>query len=172
MSAENIFQWSVVCRRRSIYEESMVRYSHLFISSVIFFLAACGPSAARYNNEGNQEFAAENYDEALNNYTSAQREDPDLAEPYYNAGNAFHRTDDFEAAIAQAQQSLRTAEDNLAQQGHYNLGNNYFMMQDWEAAIEAYKEALRLKPDDVDAKHNLELALQMLQQQQQQQQQQ
>jgi len=149
-----------------------VKYSYLLIALIaVVFLSACGPSAARYNNQGNQEFAAEKYDEALNGYTSAQQEDPDLAEPYYNAGNAFHRKDDFEAAIARTQQSLRTADDELAQQGHYNLGNTYFEMQDWEAAIEAYKEALRLKPDDVDAKHNLELALQMLQQQQQQQQQ-
>jgi Ca-activated chloride channel family protein len=138
---------------------------------VVILLSACGPSAAHYNNRGNEEYAAEKYDEALKNYTSAQREDPDLAEPYYNAGSAFHRKDDFEAAIAQTQQSLRAAEGELAEQGHYNLGNNFFKLQDWEAAIEAYKDALRLKPDDADAKHNLELALKMLQQQQQQQQQ-
>jgi Ca-activated chloride channel family protein len=148
-----------------------VKYSYLFILWVGVVLSACGPSAARYNNDGNQEYAAEKYDEALRNYTSAQRENPDLPEPYYNAGNAFHRKDEFEAAIAQTQQSLRTAPDELAEQSHYNLGNNFFKLQEWEAAIEAYKEALRLKPDDADAKHNLELAQQMLQQQQQQQQQ-
>jgi len=149
-----------------------VKYNYLIILWVGVVLSACGPSAARYNNDGNQEYAAEKYDEALRNYTSAQRENPDLPEPYYNAGSAFHRKDEFEAAIAQTQQSLRTAPDELAEQSHYNLGNNFFKLQEWEAAIEAYKEALRLKPNDADAKHNLELAQQMLQQQQQQQQQQ
>jgi tetratricopeptide (TPR) repeat protein len=148
-----------------------VKLNHLLLFlSLLIFLPACFPSAASYNNRGNQEYEAENYDEALENYTLAKREDPDLPEPYYNSGNTFHRQGDFEAAMAQTQQSLRTAKEELAQQGSYNLGNSYFKMQDWPAAIEAYKEALRLKPDDLDAKHNLELALQMQQQQMQQQQ--
>ncbi len=150
-----------------------MKLNHLLIFLiVVIFLPACFPSAASYNNRGNQEYEAENYDEALENYTLAKREDPDLPEPYYNSGNTFHRQGDFEAATAQTQQSLRTAKEELAQQGSYNLGNSYFKMQDWSAAIEAYKEALRLKPDDLDAKHNLELALQMQQLQQQMQQQQ
>lgn len=144
----------------------------LSFTIIVFILTACGSSAAGYNNQGNRDYEAEKYTEAINNYTLAKRENPDLPEPYYNAGSAFHQQGKFEAAIAQTQQSLRTAEEELAEQSHYNLGNNYFKMQDWPKAIEAYKQALRLNSEDQDAKHNLELALQMLQQQQQQQQQQ
>lgn len=135
-------------------------------------LAACGPSAAGYNNQGNERYNDQEYDEALNNYTLAQRENPDLAEPYYNSGNTYYRKGDLRSATNQAQQGLRLAEEELLPQGYYNLGNTYFQAQDWAAAIDAYKEALRLNPEDVDAKNNLELALQMLQQQQMQQQQQ
>lgn len=134
-------------------------------------LTACGQSAASYNNQGNKDFEAKRYDQALDNYTSSQLEDPDLAEPYYNAGNAYHRKGDLDSAVPQLQQSLRTAEDELAEQSFYNLGNTYFKAEDWPAAITAYEQALRLNPNDMDAKHNLELALQQLQQQQQQQQQ-
>ncbi len=148
-----------------------MKFSHLLIFlTVLIFLPACLPSAASYNNRGNQEYEAKNYDQALENYTLAKREDPDVPEPYYNAGSTFHRKGDFEAASAQTQQSLRTAQAELAEQSYYNLGNSYFKMEDWAAAIDAYKEALRLKPDDLDAKHNLELAMQQQQQQQQQQQ--
>lgn len=147
------------------------RYPILLIA--LLFLSGCTlrppASAARYNNQGNQAFEEGQFEQALDSYTEAQREDPDLAEPYYNAGNAFHRTGNLEAAAAQLQQSLRLAADSLAPQAYYNLGNTFFMGQAVAEAIEAYKEALRRDPDDLDAKHNLELALQLQQQQQQQQ---
>jgi tetratricopeptide (TPR) repeat protein len=149
-----------------------VKPEHLLTFTIILFiLTACGSSAAGYNNQGNRDYEAEKYTEAINNYTLAKRENPDLPEPYYNSGNTFHRQGKLEAAVAQTQQSLRTAKDELAEQSHYNLGNSYFKMEDWPKAIEAYKQALRLNPEDQDAKHNLELALQMLRQQQQMQQQ-
>jgi tetratricopeptide (TPR) repeat protein len=134
-------------------------------------LAGCGlpDPAARHNNQGNRAFESEQYEEARDRYVDAQRENADLAEPYYNVGNTFYRTGDLESAIAQTQQSLRLADDELSQQAYYNLGNNHFQIQDWANAVEAYKEALRRNPDDADAKHNLELALQVLSQQQQQQ---
>lgn len=48
----------------------------------------------------------------------------------------------------------------------YNLGNAQLAAEQPAAAIEAYKNALRLDPAQLDAKHNLELALQALEQQQ------
>lgn len=144
----------------------------IIIVVTLIFITACGESAARYNNAGNQEYNAENYTEAVDNYVAAQREDPDVPEPYYNAGNAYHRQGNFESAAAQTQQSIRTSEGGIAQNSYYNLGNTFFKVEDWPAAIEAYKEALKLNPDDLDAKYNLELALKKLEEQQQQQQQQ
>jgi Ca-activated chloride channel family protein len=142
------------------------------LAAMLILLAACGPSAARYNNQGNDEFESGEYQAALDNYVSAEQLDPDLAEPYYNAGNTFYRQNDLVKAEAQLTQSLRTAAEPLAQQGRYNLGNAAFQSQNWPAAIENYKQSLLLNPADVDAKHNLELALQQQQQQQEQQQQQ
>jgi len=148
--------------------------------SIIFFVliaagvlaTACAPSAEKLNNEGNDSFAKEAYLEALADYQSAQIQSPELAEPYYNAGNAFQKQGNLESATMQTKQAIRQAEGDLAQNSYYNLGNSYFLTEDWPSAIDAYKEALRLNPDDQDAKYNLELALKNLQQQQQQQQQQ
>lgn len=144
----------------------------IVIIVILIFITACGESAARYNNSGNQEYEAENYTEAVDNYVAAQREDPDVPQPYYNAGNAYHRQGNFESAAAQTQQSVRASEGEMAQNSYYNLGNTFFKVEDWPAAIEAYKEALKLNPNDLDAKYNLELALKKLEEQQQQQQQQ
>jgi Ca-activated chloride channel family protein len=129
------------------------------------------PDEVKYNEAGNAQFEKQAYDEALTAYRQAQVAGPDLPEPYYNAANTYNRQGQVEGALAQTEQSLKTAEGPLAAQAWYNLGNAYFDAQQWEQAIAAYQEALRLTPDDVDAKYNLELALQKLQEQQQQEQQ-
>ena len=145
----------------------------LFLLAVVtLLLAACGSSAARYNNKGNAEFEDGSYTDALDNYRSAQNEDPDKPEPYYNSGNAQLQQGNLDSAEMQLKQSNRTAEGELAQHSNYNLGNTYYEGQNFESAIDAYKESLRLNPDDKDAKYNLELALKQQEQQQQQQQQQ
>ena len=149
----------------------MKRLQGLVALVVLLSLTACGASAASYNNRGNEKFESGEYDAALDDYTSARLEEPDLPEPYYNGGNSFYRKGDLDKAQLQLNQSARRAAGDTAQQTHYNLGNTFFQQQNWAEAIEAYKEALRINPEDWDAKHNLELALRQQQQQQQQQQQ-
>ncbi len=139
---------------------------------LLFLLTACMSDEVKYNEAGNEQFEKQAYDEALTAYRQAQVAEPDLPEPYYNAANTYNRQGQVEGALAQTEQSLKTAEGPLAAQAWYNLGNAYFDAQQWEQAIAAYKEALRLTPDDADAKVNLELALQKLQEQQNQEQQQ
>jgi Ca-activated chloride channel family protein len=135
-------------------------------------LSACAPGVVRHNNAGNEHFAANDYDEALGEYRQAQVEEPDRAEPYYNAANAYNRQSQPDAALAQTQQALKTADPELAARAWYNLGNSHFDAAQWPQAVAAYQEALRLTPDDLDAKHNLELALQKLEEQEQQEQEQ
>jgi len=138
---------------------------------VALALSACAPAVVRHNEAGNERFAENAFQDAVNEYRLAQVADPDRAEPYYNSANAYNRLGQIDAALAQTRQALKTADPALAAQAWYNLGNAYFDARQWSQAIEAYKEALRLQPDDPDAKHNLELALQKLQKQQQEQQQ-
>jgi Ca-activated chloride channel family protein len=134
-------------------------------------LSACAPAVVRHNEAGNTHFAESAYEDALSEYRLAQVDEPDLAEPYYNAANTYNRMSEIEGALAQTEQALKTADPVLAAQAWYNLGNAFFDAEQWPQAVEAYKEALRLQPDDLDEKHNLELALQKLQEQQQQEQQ-
>lgn len=132
---------------------------------LVLALTACGQSAERLNNEGNEAFNNQDYETAQAAYQQAQADAPDLAEPHYNEANVFYRQEDYEQTQQQIEQALVRAEDeggnpdNLNQHSFYNLGNTFFQTEQFEAAIEAFKEALRLNPDDVQAKHNLELAL-------------
>lgn len=141
--------------------------------AMALLLAACSPSAEKLNGAGNQAFLEQAYQDALVAYQSAQIENPELAEPYYNAANAFYREGNYEAALEQLQHALSFAgDDQLVENSLYNIGNNFFNAQDLGSAIEAYKQALLIDPEDQEAKYNLELALQQQEQQEQQQQEQ
>lgn len=139
----------------------------------LLILTACSPSAEKLNQDGNDAFTKEQFEEALSAYQSAQIENPELAEPYYNSANTLYRQGDYAAAMEQLQIALSYAEgDTLAENSYFNLGNSFFNNQELDPAVENYKQALLLNPDDQDAKYNLELALQQQQQQQQQEQEQ
>jgi Ca-activated chloride channel family protein len=136
-------------------------------------LAACGTSVEQFNNDGNEAYNDRNYEGALAAYQQAQSRSPELAIPHYNAANVHYRTQGYDQAQLELEQTLvKDNSGNLTQNGFYNLGNTFFRSQQFEQAIDAYKEVLRLNPDDLEAKYNLELALQQLQQQQEQDQQQ
>jgi len=143
-----------------------------FYALLLLALSACASPAVRHNEAGNEHFAKSAYEDASVEYRLAQVDEPDVAEPYYNAANAYNRMSQIDAALAQTEQALKTADPALAALAWYNLGNAFFDAEQWPQAIEAYQESLRLQPDDLDAKHNLELALQKLEEEKQQQQEQ
>lgn len=133
-------------------------------------MAACGPqpgdgAAARLIRTGNQAFAKQAYEEALQEYRAAAAEAPERAEPYYNAANALYRQGKYAEALREIQKALvlaGVAGSDLAPDGFYNAGNSAYQTENWLGAVESYKQALLRNPDDQDAKHNLELALQKL----------
>ena len=134
---------------------------------LVLAVAGCGRNAASLNNEGNEAYRNQEYGAALQAYDQAQQESPDLPEPVYNAGNAHFRQQGWDNAQQSYEKALSIAEGQLAQSATFNLGNVLFNADSLEEAIEAYKQALRIDPDDMDAKHNLELAMRKLQEQQQ-----
>jgi Ca-activated chloride channel homolog len=141
-------------------------------STLALLLTACSPSTARLTADGNDAFAKQAYEEARQAYAEAQAKSPELAEPYYNAANVLYREGKYEDALKALQTAAQVAQsDALAQNSYFNAGNAAFNTQGWDAAIESYRQALLRNPDDLDAKVNLELALQQKQQQEQQDQQ-
>lgn len=132
--------------------------------------AACSPqqgdgAAARFLRTGNEAFAKQAFEEALQEYRAAQAEAPERAEPYYNAANALYRQGKYAEALREIQKAVALAagtDSELAPDGFYNAGNSAFQTENWLGAAESYKQALLRNPADQDAKHNLELALQKL----------
>ena len=61
--------------------------------------------------------------------------------------------------------AIESGDPALAAPTWYNLGNALYRQQRFQESLEAYKEALRIDSEEIDFKHNLELALEQLQQQ-------
>ncbi len=134
----------------------------LFTLTLILFslsLSACGSSLEHTLANGNESFNEQNYDQAIETYSQTMDMAPKLAEPIYNLANTLYRMGALEETTQVMGQALELASAELRQHGFYNLGNNFFQQEQMEEAIGSYKEALRINPEDMDAKHNLELAL-------------
>jgi Ca-activated chloride channel homolog len=133
--------------------------------------AGLGESAPSKNRAGNRLYEQSKFDEALAQYRAAQVIAPELNELSFNAGDALFRKGDLENAVREFGKAAASADTALSADASYNAGNALLKMGQAEQAIGAYTAALKRNPNHEDAKHNLELALQLLEQQQQQQQQ-
>ena len=127
-------------------------------------LMACGPTSAEVNNSGHEPYHAGNYDAAMDAYQGAQKRSPESAEPHYNSANALYRMGKYEESQGIYDESLQFARRELRARGFFNRGNASFHREQFADAVEAYEEVLRMDPDNLDAKHNLELALRNLSQ--------
>ena len=130
--------------------------------AIAIWLAACGPTPDQVNNSGHEPYASGDYEAALDAYETAGDRAPKSGVPPYNAGNALYRLEEYEESLEEYDDALRHARGDLRSRGFFNRGNAAFQAMQYILAVEAYKEVLRMNPDDIDAKHNLELALRQL----------
>ncbi len=127
-----------------------------------------GGPAHRKTEEGNREYDAQEYEEALRLYTEAQVELPEAPELLYDIGNVLYRRGDYDGAEEAWRKAQETASPSLQPDIAHNLGNARFRKQEFQEAADAYRQSLKLRPGDLDTKRNLELAARRLQEQQKQ----
>ena len=104
---------------------------------------------------------------AAENFAGAAILDPASPDRLYDLGTTLAAGGDLESATP----LLAQAHEGGAVAAAYNGGTASLLQQQAEPAVQWLRQALLDDPDDLDAKRNYELALQMLQQQQEQQQQ-
>jgi tetratricopeptide (TPR) repeat protein len=131
--------------------------------------ASVGQKGREDVKEGNRLYGEGRYAEAHEKYLDALRDAPDSPLIRYNEGNALYQTEEFQRAMEAYRGAIESGDPTLLSDAWYNVGNSLYRAQQLPEALEAYKETLRHDPSDVDAKHNLERVLQMIQEQQQQQ---
>jgi tetratricopeptide (TPR) repeat protein len=125
------------------------------------FTGACGSSDSLrdQNRDANRLFESGDFEGALAAYEELLAERPDVPELSYNAGNALHRLEDYERAIAETQRGLPPDQVDLGVATYFSLGNHLLQLGRFQEAYTAYRAALLLDPTDEDSKFNLEVAI-------------
>lgn len=143
------------------------------LSIILIFITAGAFAQAerKYVRQGNRAFEDGNYPDAEIRYRKALEKDTTSLAADYNLGNALYKEKQYDAAASRyaALAKKQKAADILGRQ-YYNLGNSMYQSGNYKESVDAYKNALRKVPGDLDAKHNLQLAMNKLKQQQQKQQ--
>ncbi|MFN3550236.1 MAG: tetratricopeptide repeat protein [Endomicrobiia bacterium] len=130
----------------------------IFLSSNLF----C--SFRKDINQGNRFFYKQQYEQAQQQYDSAEIKKPNSPIVYYNRANNFYKQQLYDQAIKEYQKSLGITKDkNLKSKILYNMGNAYLKLGDTKKAKESYIQALLNNPYDEDTKYNLQYALLELQ---------
>lgn len=136
--------------------------------------------------EGAYAAAGEAYENAI---ATVERPSAEEIRLRYNLGSAYYKQDEAAKASGQLQQAAERVAPNSAHGGegsatrpsdhahetdfgevdtafqfaaYYNLGNAFYREREYSRAAESLQAALVVNPDDEDAKHNLELALEEL----------
>lgn len=151
----------------------MNRLAAIIWLSACAWLAAAPPQASEWVENGNELYRQGRFEEAGAEYLKASKTGSPTPELSYNLGNVYFQqfrnsrnktgtTGDTELAkkaIESYQEAIRSPSSSLRAKALYNLANTYALSGEFREALDHYREALRLAPDDLDAKHNLELLL-------------
>jgi tetratricopeptide (TPR) repeat protein len=130
-------------------------------------LAATPSSAATAEGElraGNKLYRQERYDDAIERYGASAAKRPKDPRPAFNAGDALYRLEKLEDAMA-IYEGVAAGKDvlpALRAAALYNLGNARFKGNDFSGAAAAFRGALALAPANLDARHNLAVAMSKL----------
>ncbi len=140
------------------------------VAMLCLVLGGCASLEAQFDQTGaellatgNERFDEQQYQIAQGLYAAARAAmGNEAAEPVYNIANTQYRQEKYDEAVRNIDQALPLTDGDLTTDSHYNRGNYHFQQQLFDTAIEDYKAALRRDPADLDAKYNLELALQQI----------
>lgn len=108
-------------------------------------------AVAHFNRGSAQEFLGE-ISNAIEDYTSALRLNPEMAAAHYNRANAYFALEDYVRAIDDYDQAVRL--DPTAANALNNRGEVYSRLGDNKRAVADFSQALEVDPDYIDAYRN------------------
>lgn len=136
-------------------------------------LALLASMAGTQGATGVEEYASEEYDKALADFSQQLKSDPNSIKLQYNIGAAAYKLGDYGKAVDHFTKALLSEDKKLREDASYNLGNslvrrgesakgNEEKKADWKNAIQHYTEALNLEPKNKQAEENREIVKKML----------
>ena len=135
----------------------------------LFTLNVYSQAERKFVRRGNRQYEDKKYQEAEIQYRKALEKSPGSVAADYNLGNSLYKQKQFDAAAKRYKELSGKQKDGQAlNSDYYNLGNALYKSGKYQECIDAYKNALRKMPGDMDAKHNLQLAMKKLEMQKQQ----
>jgi len=105
--------------------------------------------------KGNQAYRTGKFDDALEAYQEAAKDNPGKAEAHYNLGGAYYKKGEYDKALAEYEKAVKL--DPKMAEGYYNMGDSLYRMGEYEQALKAFQAADSLKRQDPDTVHNIEV---------------
>lgn len=146
-----------------VAEVKKIRFGNKKMAAASLFILIGFSAAAQAENEniklGNDAYKRKDYQTAIKFYNSVAEKNNATAN--YNLGNALYKTDKKEEAIAAYEKAVEAMKAPLEKSN--SLYNKAVVLQNdkkTEDCIVNYKNALKLDPNNADARHNLQIALQ------------
>ena len=148
-----------------------LKYIYMALGLVLLGVALPESAVAQYFPErklvrdGNDQFKARNYNNALRKYDEAYLKDSTKYETLYNRANGYYHkkanTPNDAELTYETSNALyeKIAADTLLTdvqraEVYRNLGESLFAQQEYEAALNTFRESLRLNPADKETKYN------------------
>ena len=148
-----------------------LKYIYMALGLVLLGVALPESAVAQYFPErklvrdGNDQFQARNYNNALKKYDEAYLKDSTKYETLYNRANGYYHkkanTPNDAELTYETSNALyeKIAADTLLTdvqraEVYRNLGESLFAQQEYEAALNTFRESLRLNPNDKETKYN------------------
>jgi Ca-activated chloride channel homolog len=166
---EDRFQWPLALALLCLAAELLLpvnRKAAVTALLAALILLPAHRAVANDTRKGIDAYHKGDYQQALKHFTDAQLNAPDKPESLYNVADAYYKTGNFDAAVENYRQVLKTKDKTLKRKALYNLGNAEYRRGNAKEAIKDYKAALAIDPNDRLSKENLEFVKKALKQQQ------
>lgn len=148
----------------------------LLILTLVFVNAVSAQSQEKILlNKGVEEYKKGNFSSALDFFSNSYAANGTYNKSLFNAANAAILNDSLTLAKDILTEYIAVSENKLDKsKGHYNIGNIQYTeyeklaknpeesqkaVKKLKESIESYKKAIRNNPQDLDARHNLSLAM-------------
>ncbi|MBN1698002.1 MAG: tetratricopeptide repeat protein [Spirochaetales bacterium] len=109
--------------------------------------------------DGNYRFLRGDYTGANISYLKAREKEVYKEWISYNIGNVYNALGETDLAIEELLFATTGEQSELLFRTHFNIGNIYFELGDYEKAVFHFRQSLEAKPNSIDAKINLEIAI-------------